>query len=351
MHITCNIRVARASYPQLEGALGTGLRQDYGRISGLPRGTVYIPAEPLLIDQQGLDDHTLQLGPLVVGAQLGHLPSVGQAAVVAASPAYRQFAVAPLLAPLRGALGPAAQRRWWGELEAIAARGAQPGLPLQTATPGTAPARWLRGETRLVQSGRHWFAALAFELPARIRPPGERPGAGIDIGLATLATAALGETAATASRAAAPAWTHGPVGLRSPAHRVLYDALQYAAARASLEQLGERLIADAGFVATEELDLSSFQSRFPQRARRLAVIDWCWSTLPQMLHAHTIPLVRVDPRGSSRECHACRSRAPGQRQRRRFACHNPACGVVMDADINAARVIGQRGAAALHRGA
>ena len=349
MKITCNVRVARASYPQLEAAKDVSLRRVRGRLSGLPYGTVYVPADRLLSDQQGLDDHTLQLGPLVMGAQLGHLPTAGQAAVVAASPAYQQFAVAPLLAPLSGLLTPAGQRRWWSELEEVAARGAQPGLFLQTAAPGISTAAWLPAETRLVQSGREWFAVLAFELPTPHRQAGERPGAGIDLGLATLATAAVGGATATAPRIAAPDWAHFPAGRRSPVHRALYDALQYAAARASLERLGEQLVTEAGFVATEELDLKTFRSRFPELARRVAVIDWCWSTLPQMLHAQGIPLVRVDPWNSSRECHVCHSCQAGQRRRRRFACRRPGCGVTMDANLNAARVIQQRGAAALSR--
>jgi hypothetical protein len=355
--ITCNIRVNRASYPQLEAAQDAFLRQDTlwegSCISGLPHGKIYIPSDRMLTDQQGLDGHTLRLGSLVLDAELAHLPSLGQAAVVAASPEYRQYAVAPLLILLRGTLGPAAQQRWWSEMEDVIAQGAQPGLPLQTALPGPVPARWLREETRLVQrahgsQGRHeWFAVLAFELAARQQPVETRPGSGIDLGLVTLATAAMGETMVTAPRAAAPDWKHAPVRRGSPVHRMLYDGLQYAVARTSLEALGHQLMAGAGFVATEQLDLHSFRGRFPQQARRLALLDWCWSTLPQLLHAHGIPLVRVDPRDTSRECHLCHSCHPDQRRKRRFSCR--ACGIVMDADLNAARVIAQRGAAVLDR--
>jgi hypothetical protein len=305
--ITCNIRVNRASYPQLEAAQDAFLRQDTlwegSCISGLPHGKIYIPSDRMLTDQQGLDGHTLRLGSLVLDAELAHLPSLGQAAVVAASPEYRQYAVAPLLILLRGTLGPAAQQRWWSEMEDVMA--------------------------------------------ARQQPVETRPGSGIDLGLVTLATAAMGETMVTAPRAAAPDWKHAPVRRGSPVHRMLYDGLQYAVARTSLEALGHQLMAGAGFVATEQLDLHSFRGRFPQQARRLALLDWCWSTLPQLLHAHGIPLVRVDPRDTSRECHLCHSCHPDQRRKRRFSCR--ACGIVMDADLNAARVIAQRGAAVLDR--
>lgn len=351
MIITSNVRIGRTSYPQLESAKSRTLHlDDKATISGLPGGLVYAPDDHALAAQQGLDDRTLQLGALTLAAQLGHLPSLGHAAVIAASPGYRQYAAQALLAPLRGPMGVQAQILWWQTLAAVVDTGEQPGLPAQLVG-SAAPAQWLRDQTRLVSQKSEWFVSLAFAVGQSVQPlQGTREGTGIDIGLRNLATLATGQRIAFAPRSAAPDWQYFPPGLlRSPEHRALYDTVQYTAARGALESLTGQLTMGATFVALEKLNLKSFRSRFPEKARRMAVIDWAWSTLPQVLHAHDVPLVRVDARGTSQECHACHSRLPDQRRRRRFACRRPGCGVVMDADANAARVIGARGAAQLRR--
>ena len=233
----------------------------------------------------------------------------------------------------------------------MVALGEQPGLPAQLVGSAVTPAQWLRAQTRLVRQKNEWFVSLAFAVDQAVRPVrGPRQGAGIDIGLTNLATLATGQRIAFAPRSATPDWRHFPPGLQPSAeHQALYETLQYAAARGALESLTPPLIAGASFVAVEQLDLKSFKSLFPEKARRNAVIDWSWSTLPQTLHAHRIPLVRVDARHTSQECHACHSRLRGQRHLQRFACRRPGCGVVMDADANAALVIGARGAAQLRR--
>ncbi|WP_347600600.1 transposase [Acrocarpospora sp. B8E8] len=49
-------------------------------------------------------------------------------------------------------------------------------------------------------------------------------------------------------------------------------------------------------------------------------------------------VAKVRPHGASRECHRCHTTTPGSRESQsRFACRNPACGWVGNADTNAAR--------------
>ncbi|MEV1242876.1 transposase [Nonomuraea sp. NPDC049750] len=49
-------------------------------------------------------------------------------------------------------------------------------------------------------------------------------------------------------------------------------------------------------------------------------------------------VARVDPCGTSQECHRCHTTTKGSRERQsRFACKDPACGWIGNADTNAAR--------------
>lgn len=344
MQISSNVRVGRSSYDALESARDTDLRKDKDRVSvpGLEGGAVYVPSDQALGRQVGLDDWTLQLGRLILVTELGHLPSSGHAAVIAASPDYRQYGVQSLLAPLRGRMDAAAQQQWWQDLASAVAQGERSGLPPQLVAPSVTPAVWQRGATRLVQHGDEWFVVLTFEVPQVRRQAQRREGTGIDLGLANLATVATARRVDVVPRGASPLVRHRPEGLvLSTVHRALYDSLQYSAARAELDALTDRLAAGAWFVAVERLKPASFQSDFPVQARRLAVLDWLWSHLPQTLHLQGIPLLRVYPAYSSQQCHRCRSRQLGQRQERLFRCAQ--CGLAMDADENAALVLLGRG--------
>ena len=52
-------------------------------------------------------------------------------------------------------------------------------------------------------------------------------------------------------------------------------------------------------------------------------------------------MIDVNPRGSSQECYKCHYVSPKNRDKEKFVCEN--CGHYDDADLNAGKILAQRG--------
>lgn len=112
-----------------------------------------------------------------------------------------------------------------------------------------------------------------------------------------------------------------------------------------LHQTTRRLINSYDGFAVEQLDIqemvqSTPEEMTPKQARglRRGVMDSAWSTFMFQLGYKAeeagIPIVRVDPRGTSQRCSGCGSVVRKTLRDRQHAC--PACGLVLDRDLNAA---------------
>lgn len=93
--------------------------------------------------------------------------------------------------------------------------------------------------------------------------------------------------------------------------------------------------------------LVGFARQFPEAVLAFEAEDPndCSGGMPRLRHLASrkaepagIPVLAVDPRGSSQRCHRCGKEDPGQRRGSRYRC---ACGYQAHADLNAARNLAQ----------
>lgn len=324
-----NVRIAKAQAAQLRGLAHTGwLQQTSKQLSGMRGGLAY---QPTVLLQSARHDGLLQIGTVELQAELYHLPLAEHRALMAGSPGYAAYPdTEERVGALLSALTTTEQHAWFDDL----VRSVQAGrVQYPAACEGMV---WCPEGTRLVQLGSLWFLSLSFAAtPARLPREGRREHLGLDVGLRPLAVAV---SSSGTFRPAPVCWPHvveprlaALPGSLQPAVRSELERMQYMAARLSLTEFTTRILATARSVAAEHLDLTSFESDFPARGRREAVIDWHQAWLPQALHVAGLPpLVRVPPYGTSQYCHRCRRQ--GQRDGAKFTCER--CGV-QDAHANA----------------
>jgi IS605 OrfB family transposase len=110
--------------------------------------------------------------------------------------------------------------------------------------------------------------------------------------------------------------------------------------------VGEAIKASCDRIALENLKGIRGHLRIPSKHLNRMVSLWSFFQLREFIRykaaAKGIRIVEVDPAYTSQTCHKCLKR--GIRDREEFLC--TACGMTLDADENAARVIAARGAGA-----
>jgi putative transposase len=205
------------------------------------------------------------------------------------------------------------------------------------------------GAAVLSRSAGKWFACfqIAVETGAverRFSP------VGIDMGLSSLVALSTGETMP------APHWTkRAAKGLRRRqralsrrkrfstgwrrAKRAVAQHQRKVAARRRdfLHKLSRRLVREHSHIALEGLNVKGLaRTRLAK-----AVHNAAWAQLAAMLSYKAAnaggEVVLVDPRGTSQTCSGCGCGAPKTLAVRVHDC--PHCGLALDRDVNAARVI------------
>jgi hypothetical protein len=333
------LRVLQASYPHLTPLLNQGLLCPTRRaLCGPPGQTWQVrPSVPT----EALSDDRLQIGNVVVRADLSRLPTPAYRALVAGSPQFHQYPdldqlLTQMLDPHLPA-GNLAQR-----LEAAVALGRQPDpVPRLVVTPTTFQCTWLPAGTYLRQAGCDWFVFLSF---ATTYTPGQQArrkvAIGLDLGMRplTVAVTSSGTVAEFVGHQLAHLSTFRPLGL-SPVAHALYHQLRFAVGRRDAENVVRYLIYHGSAVFAEALTHRGMGGFFVHDGRDRALHDYHFSWLPQYLFAARIPFRRVDPAHTSVTCSLCGGR--GDRQGEAFTC--PACHRHQNAHANAARNVLQRG--------
>ncbi len=197
-----------------------------------------------------------------------------------------------------------------------------------------------------------WYVCLMLELPdpaPRNSLSGQQIG--IDVGLKVLAALSSGE------RIDHPHWLQESLGSlrrvqrhaarqvqgsyrqKKTYHRIARLHERVANQRADfLHQLSARLVAENDLIAIEELTLG-----FMNQNKHLSFSshDAGFGQFRQMLEYKAesagIPLIAVNPKETSQDCSGCGAKVPKKLKERVHTC--PACGLVLDRDVNAARNI------------
>ncbi len=127
-------------------------------------------------------------------------------------------------------------------------------------------------------------------------------------------------------------------------------------------KLGKKIAAMADVISFEDLNIQGMKKRCkpkkcPETGKYLrnnqiaksqlnkAISDAAWYSLRQKTKHQATKLgnwvMEVNPRGSSQECHKCHFVSPNNRDKEKFVCEN--CGHYDDADLNAGKILAQRG--------
>lgn len=206
-----------------------------------------------------------------------------------------------------------------------------------------------------------WEAQILVDVgPAPAVRPAER-GVGIDVGIRTFATLSDGtriehprfmrqslDELAAAQRSFSRK-KRGSVG-RAKAKASLGRLHRRIANRRRdfLHQETRRLVNKYDGFAVEKLDVQEMAQQTPEgmegkkgRGLHRGIMDSAWSTFGFMLAYKAEeagrPVVKVDPRGTSKRCSGCGTPVRKTLRDRIHEC--PACGLVLDRDENAARNI------------
>lgn len=212
-----------------------------------------------------------------------------------------------------------------------------------------------KGESDLIRRGGAWFLIATIDEPA---PPVNEPVGfiGVDMGIVNIATTSDGAN-----------WSGGAVTARRRKNLALRAKLQTKGTKSAKRLLKKRARKEARFIADinhrisksivataartgrgiSHEDLTGIRERVRlRRPQRSALHSWAFAQLGAFITYKAeragVGCVAVDPRNSSRECCECghidKKNRPNQAT---FACR--ACGVMRNADLNAAKVLAARG--------
>ncbi|GGO71822.1 RNA-guided endonuclease InsQ/TnpB family protein [Nonomuraea cavernae] len=228
---------------------------------------------------------------------------------------------------------------------------------------------------RLVKDALGWHIVFRTELPVPSPHPHQGPKAGLDRGITVPLALSTGEHV-----------THGPwltdgqavrllrlerTSVRQRANRVkgspasnrerrTYEQiarLRATAKRRALDwqhQTTTDLAQRFSVIVVEDLKITNMMAsasgtvaepgtRVAQkRGLNRAIATEAWGRTVDFLTYKSLDrgglVAKVAPHGTSQECHRCHTTTPGSRETQaRFACKNPACGWIGNADTNAAR--------------
>jgi len=211
---------------------------------------------------------------------------------------------------------------------------------------------------RLVRKAGRWYAHVLLDIGAAPLVQQSHHGVGIDVGLRTFATMSDGTTVEH------PRFLRDSLAELRRAQQALVrkrrGSRRRRIAKAKLARVHHRIanrrhnfvhqtVAELarrydGF-AIEDLDIVELaqQGGTDKAARglRRGIMDSAWGAFGQALASKAeeagMPLVRVPPRGTSQRCSGCGSVVRKTLRDRVHDC--PACGLVLDRDVNAARNI------------
>ena len=344
--INYNVRILHSSDTALAQLISQGkLHRVNENIEGV-NGQVHTLSTGVAV----LTHFECQVADQLVHANLYALPPEEYAGLLHASPAFQQYQVNHLIAPLLGRLDSAAKDAWLRRLvTALSVKTNHDSTPHLLSQP-VMPARWLPERTRLVQTANGWFMALFFESPTVPVAHGvQRSAAGVDVGLNALAVTAfrsghvhraagVTDIGVTPELLQSLCGTDARLQLELKRHVLL---LQHAAARQEFQGVVQILLAGASVVYIEDLQYKEIGDAFKRRSRELGIRDFLMTWLPKRLTAQGIPWQRIRPDRTSQYCHLTHRRGErDSRDRTRFKNGN---GDVVDADLNAALNIMQLG--------
>lgn len=213
-----------------------------------------------------------------------------------------------------------------------------------------------QGETDLIFRGGSFYLAASVRTdpePMNTAPSGF---IGVDMGIVNIATTSDGDN-----------WSGGAVTSRRKKNNRLRARLQAKGTKSAKRLLKHRSKKEARFVAdvnhrvSKKIvaeakrtgrgiaveDLTGIRARVRLRKPQRATIhSWAFAQLGAFLaykaEAAGVPLVSVDPAYSSQECSGCGHVAKGNRPNQStFSCI--ACGVSLNADVNAGKNLAHRG--------
>ncbi len=223
-------------------------------------------------------------------------------------------------------------------------------VPFQVGAYQAARLDAIKGQADLIY--RHGRFSLAVTLEVPTPPRGEVTNTlGVDLGIVNLATASDGETfsgetiESTRKRMHALRGRLQKRGTRSAKrHLKKLSGKEARFKRNSNHVISKRIVAKAKAngqgIAIEELrHIRQRTERTVRHSQRSRHSSWSFGQLRSFLSYKAalsgVPLQTVDPRNTSRTCHACGHCAKGNRKSQAsFVCQQ--CGLSMNADINAA---------------
>lgn len=213
-----------------------------------------------------------------------------------------------------------------------------------------------RGESDLALRDGRWYLLVSVDVPD-VAEAAVSGWLGVDVGVVNIATTSDGVNYAGAQLNAV---RKRHVRLRrklqkkgtKSAKRLLRrrGRREQAHARHVNHEVSKQIVVRAQRtgrgVAIEALDGIRNRIR-ASRAQRRVLHSWAFGDLQEKIAYKArragVPVCRVDPRNTSRECRVCgHCEKANRRTRDEFACR--ACGHTEDADVNAARVIASRAA-------
>ena len=205
---------------------------------------------------------------------------------------------------------------------------------------------------RISERAGSWFVSIQVQLPEPARHVPDRI-IGVDIGITSLAVDSDGEvfenqkhlTAALRKLRRLTRWLarkrKGSTNWHKAKQKLARLHLRIANLRAdATHKLTTRLAAKASIIALETLNVAGMLKNH-KLAR--AIADAAFSEIVRQLEYKAVQVVRLDPfYPSSKTCNACGAVNPDLTLADRvWAC--PACGTILDRDINAARNIRDEG--------
>ena len=347
--LSYNIRVSLDSGVHLSRLVSTGRLTE---ATERPKGTVG-PAYGMRGLPQVLDHSSLRVADCVIQAQLYTLPPEEYAGMLQMSPEFAQYSMASLLPALQRPLDAEQQLDWLQRLATYVLAGSQvDSAPHLLLGHPVLPAEWSPERTVFSHGDSGWLLTLYFKTPTVLSTEGlSRSAAGIDVGLASLAVTAfqsglVHRASGIQNICLTPQLLERVLPGNLPAqHQVEREVsiLRHAAARHQLQFVVQTLLSAASVVYVENLTYDDMTQQFKRLSRELGLRDFLLSWLPQRLSAAGIPWQRVAPDKTSQLCAVTHLR--GSRDPRDSTRFTNAEGQVVDADVNAARIIMQMGLA------
>lgn len=225
--------------------------------------------------------------------------------------------------------------------------------------------RLLRGKIKTAslkcEAGK-WFVIFTADIGPCLLKPSTNPEVGIDVGLKSFLTTDTGEhvenprylkTTLPELRRTSRSLARKVRGSKS--RRKARKCVAKVHAKVANQRRDHRhkvafdLVSRFGFIAAERLDVLGLieKNSDEPKSRRLTrpIQDVAWggflNTLRYKAESAGVAFVEVEPRGTTQLCSSCGAVVPKDLRERMHRC--PHCGLVLDRDVNAARVILARG--------